>query len=123
MTGSPVHSCSRRSLPAHGLRLSYPFAALLAGFIFAGTIALAPPSKPDAVVAVLFSPYDKFDRQMEILAVADGRFYGSGGFTNVLFARSGAPGFITRLKRAGAWAVFDPIFFLGDARAMVPTIP
>ena len=120
-----AETASDRCSRARNGRFFYPLAALLAGFIFAGTVAVSAPLRPDMVVAVVFSPFDRFDRQMEILAKADGRFYGTGGFSNIVFARSGSPEFEVRLKRAGAWAVLDPVFFrgcsAGAARRVVPT--
>ena len=89
-------------------------AALLLAIAGAMPIAWlqAQPQNPREV-AVIFAPWTTPDSMLTRVRAADGFIVRAGALSGIVVVHGDNPGLVSRLYRAGAWAVVDPIAFGG----------
>jgi len=64
-------------------------------------------------VAVIFAPWTTPDAVLARVRAADGLIVRAGAFSGIVVVHGDSPELASRLYRAGAWAVLDPIAFGG----------
>ena len=69
-------------------------------------------------VAVIGRPGASPSELANLVAAAGGGLIRGGGYANIAIAASDEAGFTTRLYRAGAWIVLDPIVAGGCTRTL-----
>ncbi len=103
MKGSQVRS------PTSGSNRGWPLPAALLAASLTGSLWLAAPVlEPDQPIAALFPPWWDPGRSLGAAAGAGGTLLSLGRLPGVVITRSPAPGFVERLRSAGAVLLFDP---------------
>jgi hypothetical protein len=85
---------------------------MLAGFALASLYTSArvglEPRDPSNGVAVMFAPWTSANAALARAVEPDARFVRFGGFPFVVIVMPEGPGYVRRIKSAGAWLVADP---------------
>jgi H+/gluconate symporter-like permease len=88
------------------LDLAPALALALAGFLAVSWMTLAGSDQSGQQLVVIFPPGTGTDQAASAIAQADGLLVRAGGWSGVIVAEAAAPGFASRVRALGAWAVF-----------------
>ncbi|KQP55090.1 hypothetical protein [Methylobacterium sp. Leaf108] len=78
-----------------------------AAIAFVLPLLAVSPARPGAAVLVLVAPWAGPDRAIGLIAAAEGEIVRGTAMSWLAVARSDRPDFAARLRRAGAWMIFD----------------
>jgi len=84
-----------------------PLALAVSSVLAVAAMTLTPHD--GAPVAALFAPSLSRAEILERVAMADAALVRHGAFDSIVVAAADTPGLPDRLRRAGAWIVFDPV--------------
>ncbi len=79
------------------------------------------PLDPTMGVAVVFAPWTTESEAVERATAAGAALVRAGGFPFVLIVRADGPGYIERVRAAGAWLALDPKVLALCAPSLSPT--
>ncbi|WP_176593713.1 hypothetical protein [Sphingobium sp. EM0848] len=76
-------------------------------------VATVSPSGKNGQYAVIAPPWYTLGQTVSLIQHADGLVADMRSGRHVVIAQSNEPGFVSKLYRAGAWLVLDPIHLRG----------
>ena len=82
-----------------------------AGFMAFALRGAALSGEASGAVVVVFPPQRSMEQMFNAVLLSDGQLVNSTWFDSAWVVYSEQPGFVRRLKAAGAWAAFKPSLF------------